>query len=233
MVAGESAAINIQQGFIMKKCWFLLILVCLAAFAGAAYSTPSTLIWIPSTDIQPAKVGHLGIDVYVPSAGNTLTDFGLTIGDGKGIEGGIDYLSMTGQQDPVRFNAKVSILKETSSVPAVVAGVYDFGGDAASNIVYALGSKSFSFGRFTFGYGIGKEAVLGNDNGMVFLGFDKMLSSKWWGAVDYQSGNSAFGAASAGVAYSFSPSTSLIVGYDWYNDSALSDTVTVQLDTNF
>ena len=217
----------------MKK-WmiFLLLLVCATAFTGTAYSTPSTLIWIPSTDIQPTKQTHLGIDVYAPSTGDTLTVFGLTVGDGKSIEGGIDYLSMKGTSDPVRFNGKVAILKESGSVPALVVGVYDFGGDAASNIVYALGSKSFSVGRATFGYGIGKESVLGVDNGMVFLGFDKTLSDKWWFAVDYQGGMSAFGAASTGIAYTLSPNSSIIVGYDWFNDNSLADTFTVQWDAN-
>lgn len=216
----------------MKKFELLLILVCLAAFAGAAFATPSTLVWIPSTDIQPAEALHFGVDVYDPSDGDTLSVFGLTIGAGKSVEGGIDYLSMPGQQDPVRFNAKAAVLKEGDGVPAVVLGVYDFGGDAASNIVYALGSKSFSFGRITFGYGIGKEDVLGPDNNMVFLGYDKVLTDKWWFAADYQSGESAFGAVSAGVAYTISPNSSLLVGYDWYNDSMLSNTFTVQFDAN-
>ncbi|MHB1458065.1 MAG: hypothetical protein ACYC0V_14240, partial [Armatimonadota bacterium] len=64
-------------------------------------------------------------------------------------------------------------------------------------------------------------------------GLDKSLNDKVWAAVDYQSGKSAFGALSAGVAYNFTKTTSLIVGYDWYNDSNLADTFTAQLDINF
>src|SRR5450759_2668496 len=36
-----------------------------AVSAGTAYATPSTQIWIPSTDIQPYKTVHLNIDSYV------------------------------------------------------------------------------------------------------------------------------------------------------------------------
>ena len=36
-----------------------------AVIVGTAYATPSTQIWIPSTDIQPYKTVHLNIDSYV------------------------------------------------------------------------------------------------------------------------------------------------------------------------
>ena len=42
----------------------LLMFMCL----GAALATPTTLIWTPSTDIQPYKKAHLNIDYYVPVA---------------------------------------------------------------------------------------------------------------------------------------------------------------------
>jgi hypothetical protein len=35
------------------------------------------------------------------------------------------------------------------------------------------------------------------------------------------------------VAYTFAPNTSIIFGYDYYNNSALKDTITVQVDINF
>ena len=47
-------------------------------YAVAAHATPSTLIWIPSTDIQADKTWHLGIDNYFsPNAGTrSATDVG-------------------------------------------------------------------------------------------------------------------------------------------------------------
>ena len=39
------------------------------AAAGAAMATPSTQIWIPSTDVQAFKTFHLGIDGYIRASG--------------------------------------------------------------------------------------------------------------------------------------------------------------------
>jgi hypothetical protein len=38
------------------------------------------------------------------------------------------------------------------------------------------------------------------------------------------------GALSFGAAYKFADNASVLVGYDFYNDSSLKDTVTVQID---
>ncbi|MBP6964380.1 MAG: hypothetical protein KBC96_08245 [Armatimonadetes bacterium] len=202
------------------------------ALAVTAHATPSTLIWIPSTDIQTGSV-HLGIDAFLAEGGadDPATDFGLTFGDGK-IEYGLDYFE--GIDDPLYLNAKALLKDESPTSPRLVAGVYGLGtdGDTSSSIVYLLASKTLSSGRLTAGYGVGRKRALGGDNAMVLLGYDKMISDKWWAAVDYQGGESAFGALSAGVAYTFSPTTSLIVGYDWFNDSSLADCVTIQLDMN-
>lgn len=207
--------------------------LCACMIMGAVNATPSTLVWIPSTDIQASGIGHLGIDTYAPSEGNSLLDYGLTFGSGR-LEYGIDYLNIDGGVDsPARWNAKYLLKDEDGNIPRLTAGIYDAGGSEASNIIYLLGSKSFPMARLTMGIGQGKESVLGEDNTMVFLGLDKSLTDKIWAAVDYQSGKSAFGALSAGVAYNFTKNTSLIVGYDWYNDSSLNDTLTLQMDMNF
>ncbi len=41
---------------------FALALSVLTATCGTALATPSTQIWIPSTDIQPFKTIHLNFD---------------------------------------------------------------------------------------------------------------------------------------------------------------------------
>ena len=43
--------------------WFAFLLVPTAF----CYATPTTLIWAPSTDIQPYKKIHLGADIYTPT----------------------------------------------------------------------------------------------------------------------------------------------------------------------
>jgi hypothetical protein len=58
------------------------------------------------------------------------------------------------------------------------------------------------------------------------------IGDKLWLAVDYQSGRNGYGAVSFGVAWSFAPNASAIVGYDIYNDPALRPTLTLQVDLN-
>ncbi len=225
---------HIEEDAHVNKRAVLIALMASAmmAIGSAAYATPSTLIWIPSTDIQSGSM-HLGIDIYEASGdGDLPTDYGLTFGNGE-FEYGVDYFE--GIDDPVFFNAKALLIDESPTSPRLVAGVYGLGTRSAtsSSIIYLLGSKTFPIGRFTAGYGVGRKAALGEDNAMILLGFDKALSDRWWAAVDYQGGKSAFGALNAGVAYTFSPTTSVIVGRDWYNDRSIPDTLTAQLDMNF
>lgn len=210
----------------------LFTILIMSGLAVVAHSTPSTLIWIPSTDIQSGS-GHLGVDAFLAAgdADDPATDFGLTFGDGK-YEYGVDYFE--GIDDPIYLNAKALLKDETAASARLVAGVYNYGTDDATayNIWYLLASKTFDFGRLTAGYGVGREEALGDDHAMLLLGWDRAVSDKWWAAIDYQGGKSAFGAISAGVAYAVSPAASLILGYDWFNDSSLADCLTIQVDMN-
>lgn len=55
----------------MKNQSKIILLVFFLCFLGYiyGYATPSTLIWSPSTDIQPYKKIHLGADLYFPTTG--------------------------------------------------------------------------------------------------------------------------------------------------------------------
>ena len=213
------------------------LLLALCALPGA-WATPSTLIWIPSTDIQGDGVWHLGIDNYsVPSGGSLPTDYGLTVGllDSK-AELGVDYFG--GPEHPLSFNAKYLVSPESPTRPALAVGLMNFGTQKDMtdfDMVYGVLSRTSGPARLTLGYCHGNEDALGRDPNMLLAGVDAYLSrdKKWWGAVDYQSGRNAFGALNFGVAYSFADNTSVILGYDMYNDSALDDTITVQVDINF
>lgn len=217
----------------------MLLILALIVIAGACYATPSTLIWIPSTDIQSDRTWHLGIDNYfTPTDGfRSATDVGVTYGFAKGrAEAGIDYLG--GQDSPFFLNAKYLLLTETDKLPAVAVGAFNFGfkkNVTDYNLLYALGSKTFGPVRLTAGYCHGNEDALGSDPNMFLAGIDGCLSKdkKWWGAVDYQSGDNAFGALSFGVSYAFAPNVSVIFGYDMYNAAGADDTFTTQLDINF
>ena len=48
--------------------------VCCILMVSSAYATPTTLIWTPSTDIQPYKKIHLNLDEYFPVAKRDHTD---------------------------------------------------------------------------------------------------------------------------------------------------------------
>ena len=184
----------------MKTLIITLFLMMATALPVAA--TPSTLIWIPSTDIQAQDKTHFGIDYYFTpqpmkqgetTGAFTTPDYGLTAGY-KNFEFGIDFIS--GQNDPVYFNAKVKVLGKKATDLNLVAGIYNWGTTSATNaeVKYVLGSAATKDGtRFILGYGFGRQEALGNDNNMIMAGIDKQLSEKWWVAVDYQGGKKRSG----------------------------------------
>lgn len=217
----------------------LLPILALIVIATACYATPSTLIWIPSTDIQADHTWHLGIDNYFTTTdgSRSATDIGPEYGFAKGrAEAGIDYLG--GSDDPFYLNAKYLLLGETAKHPALAIGGMNFGfkkNVTDYNMLYALGSKTFGPARLTLGFCHGNKDALGTDANMLMAGIDGYLTKdkKWWGAVDYQSGKNAFGALNCGVSYAFAPNVSVILGYDIYNADGLDNTLTTQLDINF
>jgi hypothetical protein len=221
----------------------IVIMACLFVFALTlpAAATPSTLIWIPSTDIQPTGKTHFGIDNYftvkplngASTGAFTTPTYGLTWG-GKNFEFGIDYVAS--QDKPLYFNFKYLVAGKKPTDLNVAVGVYNVGQASSTNqeIKYALTSITDNNGwRYTLGYGWGRKEVLGADHNMVLAGIDKQLNDKWWVAVDYQGGKSSMGALSFGVGYTFAPNASVILGYNIYNDRNLRNTVTTQLDINF
>ena len=238
----------------MKKISKLL--VCTAAIsllsAGVALATPSTQIWIPSTDVQKVGTFHLGIDNYVAAEGEgtvPLYVLGLTAGvipsEVIQAEVGVDYiagLGDTADDTPYYFNAKVGTPEGSlfAGSPALAVGGYNFGTESDvtnQNIVYGLAAKTLPVvGRFSLGYFTANEDVIGDDNSGVLASWDRTLteiSPKLWAAVDYQGGESALGALNFGLSWAFADNVSVIFAYDIYNNSALNDTFTTQLDINF
>ncbi len=241
---------------------FSLALALVTATCGAALATPSTQIWIPSTDVQAFGTVHLGIDNYIRVAENAdgekapnTYDAGITVGvlpfEKLQLEVGADYMvtgTEPGDSYPVFFNAKLGTPEGSlfGGSPAMALGIYNAGTKtdvSDQNITYALLAKTFPVvGRLSAGYFVGNSAVMNdsdgdNANDGVLLSWDRPLteiSDKLWAAVDYQGGNSSMGALSFGVSWAFSKNVSLIVGYDIYNDSTTGgkNTITTQLDIN-
>ncbi|MEW6751223.1 MAG: hypothetical protein AB1505_09630 [Candidatus Latescibacterota bacterium] len=246
----------------MRRANLLLSVgICLAA-AELSLATPSTQIWVPSTDVQPYGTLHLGIDNYTTvlrearhGGHDFATDYGLTLGALRlgPVQGevGVDLFEPT--DDPLSFHAKLALPQGALGrhAPAMAVGGFGFGTQTKDeaprtdyNILYALAAESLHpVGRLSAGYYWGNGEVLVDARGRegsrgLLLSWDRTvpeISDKLWLAVDYQSGPNAFGATSLGGAWSFAPNVSLIVGYVLLGEEALSgkDLWTTQLDVNF
>jgi hypothetical protein len=208
-------------------------------------ATPSTQIWIPSTDFQKWKTGHLGLDNYIRTSkidgirGAGMFDMGLTTGllPFEKFQGeiGVDYLSMGDSHYddfPVYFNAKIGFPEGAifKGAPALALGAYNVGlkKDLTDyNIVYGLIAKTIPIlGRVSAGYYTGNKKILVDENlnksnSGLLLSWDRTMSEisdKLWLAVDYQGGKNYLGALSFGASWSFSKNVSVIFGYDIYNN---------------
>jgi hypothetical protein len=204
-------------------------------------ATPSTQIWILSTDIQKFKTFHLGLDNYFRlrnqafhSRGAGIFDGGLTVGilpfKKVQAEAGIDYLYMGDgiyDNNPVYFNFKAGTPENClfKGAPAFAFGVYNLGTKSNLtnyNVVYALIAKTIPvIGRVSAGYYSGNKKLLIDENGKIsnggiLLSWDRSMteiSDKLWLAVDYQGGKNYLGALNFGFSWSFSSNTSVIFGY--------------------
>lgn len=234
--------------------------LALGCSAAAVLATPSTQIWIPSTDVQGFLNPHLGWDVYANTHGTgMLSNGGITVGllptKKLGLEVGIDYRDIGGAHAyPLYFNGKLGVPEGAFGKlsPALALGAYDFGtepGVSNYNLLYGLVAKNIpvvgriSVGGFKGGMGSDAEALfaVASDPGTVddaglLLSWDRTISEisdKLWLAVDYQSGKSGYGALSFGGAWLFAPNASVILGYDFYNDKdTYKPTATLQFDFN-
>jgi hypothetical protein len=241
----------------MKKIALAVIASALNLLAATAVmATPSTQIWIPSTDVQAFKSVHLGIDNYMRTSSKggfpNLTDVGLTAGvlpfEKIQAEIGVDYLTggqggvsgsfnEAADKSPIYFNAKVGTPEESlfKFSPAIAIGTYNIGtktGITSQNIAYGLAAKTIPVvGRISLGGFQGSETVLGSGkNNGVLASWDRSMSEisdKLWMAVDYQGGNSFMGALSFGASWAFTKDVSLIIGYDIYNNASAGGKNTV------
>jgi hypothetical protein len=234
----------------MKRKIIQIILIISFFLAGPnifVSGTPSTQIWIISTDLQKFKAFHLGIDNYLRmenqayhSRGAGIFDCGLTAGvlpfKKLQAEVGVDYINMGDgiyDTNPVYFNFKVGTPEGVlfKGSPALAAGGYNFGTKTnltRYNVIYALIAKTIPvIGRVSAGYYYGNEKLLVDENNKrsnngVLLSLDRQMteiSDKLWMAVDYQGGRSYLGALSAGFSWSFSSNISVIFAYDIYNNN--------------
>jgi hypothetical protein len=240
----------------MKK---LALILGLALFAGTtAYATPSTQIWIPSSDIQPFNKWHLGFDQYIKvkrtdsgARETTVSNNGITVGvlpfEKIQAEVGIDQRTVSLEpydSNPLYYNAKIGTPEGSlfKGSPAIAIGGYDFGTKkdlTDFNIIYGVVAKTLGVaGRFSVGYYAGNDKLLLDKNGEkdetgFLASWDRTMSEisdKLWIAVDYQGSENGYGATSFGLAWKFAPNVGVIVGYDIFTNDNLEPTATFQVD---
>jgi len=248
----------------MKSVKMLAVAAALVAMASSsALATPSTQIWIPSTDVKGFKEVNISIDNYTrfssnADAGANTYDVGVTVGilplEKFKVEVGVDYMTdnKAGSdmaKHPAYINFKGGIPEDAffKGMPAVAAGMFGINpaSDALSaNFAYGLIAKTFPvIGRLSVGGYHGADRSLGAQyiNDGLLASWDRTMSEisdKLWLAVDYQGGNNAFGALSVGGSWAFTPNVSLLIGADVYNPGQTvlvggKPTFTTQLDINF
>jgi hypothetical protein len=243
----------------MKKALRALTLCAGLAGASAAWATPSTTVWAPSTTYtQPFLVPHLTYDTYFTKGagrGYPVTT-GLTIGvlpyDAVQAEVGFDLLFPT--DDPVLLNGKVTLVEDKlfAYQPALSLGVANAGVTAATDLamVYAVLGKTIP--------GVGASVAIGGYYGLNGnLWVDKNGAKEQAGllasvasppikvgapvldsivlAADVQTGKNAFGAAGVAASFYFTPNVALLTGPVFFLEKALqpngsSYMWTVQLD---
>lgn len=220
----------------------------LSVTAGAAFATPSTLGFYPSTDIYSQGTVHLDVDTYSKGLLKDSTQtVGLTtgIGDKDTIFGrtevGVDLLHKSAGATPrdasgdslgigkrLLFNAKTQLY--SSKDVRLVAGIWGLGSDAipAPDVGYVLGSKSFSWGRVHLGlaHSFAAESSLttpdGNhDQTYLALGYDRSLTKKLSFAVDYYSGKSAISGIQPTFYYALTKNTGVGLGLMHFTDGSI------------
>ena len=139
------------------------IVLSLILIATETFATPSTQIWIPSTDIQQFMNPHIGWDAYIGQNGKGLvSNGGITLGvlplKKVGLEAGIDYRDISGDHwSPILLNAKAGSPEDAlfKYMPAIAVGVYDLGfveGVNNYDLLYGLMSRNIGrFGRLSLG----------------------------------------------------------------------------------
>lgn len=238
-------------------------IIYLLSFVTVVYvinPTPSTHIWAPSCDVQPYKVFHITADYYVPISKNDDGNFsapvinsGLTLGilpfKKFQAEVGFDHIAGYGASDeyPFYFNFKFGIPEGSFGkfFPQLAVGMYSIGTKpdlTDYNISYAKVAKSIPLvGKISLGVYVGNEKLLLDENGNVdnkgiLFAVERTMSEitdKLWVCFEYQSGKNSYGTTNFGFSYKFSNNTSMLFGLNFYNNSMLSPTYTIQTDIDF
>lgn len=216
-------------------------------------ATPSTTDWTTATtDIQPFRTLHIGVDNYftvfrkaADGAGDFPTDLGLTVGvlpwSKFQMEIGIDTFEPS--DDPLFFNTKLGTPENAlfAGSPALNVGIFNVGtksGLTDQNIVHGIAGKTLpGIGRLFAGGYMGNDKTLRNANGEAeatgfMVGFDRGFApvrettgagySRVVLAADYASGRNVYGGGGVGLYWYFASNVSLLTGPVWFNEKAIN-----------
>jgi hypothetical protein len=159
-----------------------------AMACGSAMATPSTQIWIPSTDVKDFKTVNFDLDSYTrfspkgSTAGPNYWDIGVVGGvlplENLKLEVGVDYLTTNFQNDnaldnhPFYFNTKLGTPEDAFGIkglPAFAVGIYNLGTydkpevgvSTRQNIAYGLVARTLPvIGRLSVGGYVGSKRAL-------------------------------------------------------------------------
>jgi len=215
-----------------------IIILCLLLCAMPLLAGPTTLVTIPSTDIEAHGFWHLDADSTVffggANAPASFVDVGLLYGLSNRVEVGFDLIS--GADDPLWVNAKVQLIPPAHSPVALAAGIFNAATAKATNqsVLYVVGSgKPLRNVRLTFGAYQGNATGLvavNNSRSGVLAGLE-LGQGKWWYAVDYVGGTNALSSVNYGVSYLFAPNTVILLGYNVFTTGP--NALSVQFDIDF
>lgn len=241
----------------MKSLRALTVCAALAS-AGAAWATPSTTVWAPSTTYtQPFLVPHLTYDTYFKNDSNYPVTTGLTVGvlPFDAVQGEVGFDLLYPAQNPLFLNAKLTLVEDKlfAYQPGLSVGVANVGVNAAtdSTMVYAVAGKLLPVVNTTIGvggyYGLNSRFYSDADGKKAQAGLLASVASPTLkvGKVidgiqligDVQTGNNAFGAAGGALVFYFASNVSVLTGPVYFFEKALqpngSDFMwTVQLDVD-
>jgi hypothetical protein len=236
----------------------LCIIFSLFALASATSTThiwaPSTdvqafKLWHITSDVYIASKTD-GIGNRLPS----ITNIGLTVGvlpfKKVNMEIGFDYKSGLGIADnyPLYGNFKIGIPENAfgNISPAVAVGGFDIGTKKDitnydvfyGKIAKTFSTNKFSFGRLSLGYYQGNKKLLLDAKGEKYnsgllLAWERTInevSDKLWVCAEYMGAKNVYGSFNLGMSWKFAPNVAVLGGYQFYNNSKIVDTATLQVD---
>lgn len=207
-----------------------------------AAATPATLGFYPATDIYPRGNFHLDVDSYGRAfRTNSSVTGGITYGIGPDTsnflgrsEVGFDYVLNSGITPSTKrllFNAKTQVFNNDTTGTRIVAGTWGVGNKAiaAPDVIYLLGSKSFSFGRIHLGVAqaLASKSTVADGNGQadrtnLHVAYDRVINPKWTFVADWYSGKNNYSCMQPTIYYNVNPQASFGLGFCRFNSSALA-----------